>query len=385
MQAARFILCGMKEPIVRGFGWTYRVVGTKIFFLFDSEPIHKFVLDLGEIMGKIPGIPQLVGGMLRIERDNLRTTVAGITFDAPIGLSAGFDHDAQLPFVVGSLGFGFESIGTVTLKSYKGNPLPQMKRLIKSRALLVNKGFKSSGIDVILAKLAGKTFPVPIGISIGRTNTTEHEGHEDAIADIKESFAKLKASNVPFSYYELNISCPNLLKDISFYPQDKFEMLLKAVDPATLGKPLFVKMPISLTDDETKALLDVAMRYKVSAVTVGNLLRDRTNPAFDPDEIKSMEQYKGNWGGIPAQKRSDELVKLAYTHTKGALPIIGVGGVFTAEDAYRKIRLGASLIQVATSAIFMGPQVGAEIAIGLSALLKRDGFAHLSDAVGVDA
>lgn len=375
----------MKEPLVRAFGWSYRNLGTKLFFRFDSEPIHEFMLDTGELLGRIPGVPAIVGATLRIRRENLHTSVAGISFDVPIGLSAGFDHEAQLPRIIGALGFGFESVGTITNKPYGGNPMPQMKRLVKSQAILVNKGFKTTGIDAVLARLKGVRFPVPVGISIGRTNTEAHETHADAIADIAESFTKVKASGVPFAYYELNISCPNLLKDISFYIPEKLDALLSVLDVRTLGKPLFLKMPITIEDDAIRALLDVAIRHGVAAVTFGNLLKDRDDPAFDKNEIASVAHYKGNWAGKPTQRRSDELVRLAYIHCKGALAVVGCGGVFTAADAYRKVRLGASLVQLAAGAVFMGPQVAAEISIGLSDMLKRDGFVRLADAVGADA
>ncbi len=363
-------------------GWMYRHVGTKIFFRFDSEPIHEFMLDAGEWMGKVPLVPALLSGMLRVHRENMATSVAGIRFENPVGLSAGFDHEGQLPRIVGSLGFGFESIGTVTLKPYGGNPAPRLKRLVKSQALLVNKGFKSTGIDAVLLRLRGVCFPVPVGISIGRTNTNDHDDHADAIEDVCESFRKLKASDIPFSYYELNISCPNMLKDISFYKPEPLDMLLAALGAPHLGKPLFLKMPIVLSDDATRALLDVAMRHGVSAVVFGNLQHNRKDPAFDPVEVASMEEFRGHWAGKPTQARSDHMVRLAYEHTKGTLPIVGCGGVFTAEDAYRKIRLGASLIQLAAGTVFMGPQVASEITIGVSALLKRDGFKSVQEAVG---
>jgi len=263
--------------------------------------------------------------------------------------------------------------------------MPHMKRLVKSQAILVNKGFKSTGIDAVLARLKGAAFPVPVGISIGRTNTNAHNSHEDAINDICEAFRKVKASDVPFSYYELNISCPNLLKDISFYIPGRLDQLFQALNVAHLGKPLFLKMPIGLSDTETLALVAVAMKHGVTAVTFGNLQHNRSDPAFDKTEIQSVAHYKGNWAGKPCQNRSDELVLLVRRYTKGSIVIVGCGGVFTAEDAYRKIRLGASLVQLAAGAVFMGPQVASEIGIGLSKLLARDGFAHVADAVGADA
>ena len=374
----------MKTSFVHMLGWIYRNLCTKIFFRFDAEPIHEFVLKLGEIMGKIPGLSFLVRSVIRVSNPVLNTEVAGIFFENPIGLSAGFDHEAQLTRVISGFGFGFESVGTVTNKPYGGNPYPRIKRLVKSRSLLVNKGFKSTGIDKVLSQLSGSKFSIPTGISLGRTNTDEHKDHADAIADIVDAFKKVEASKIPFSYLELNISCPNLTKDISFYEPERLSELLVAVFSLKLSKPLFIKMPITLSDEQTKKLLDIILGFPISALIFGNLQNSRTHPAFDKNEIAKCKDYKGNWSGMPCKERSDELIRLAYIHTNGKLPIIGCGGIFTAGDAYRKIKLGASLVQLVTGLIFNGPQLPAEICSDLPALLKKDGYKNIKDAVGTD-
>ncbi len=373
----------MQALFVHSLGWLYRNIGAKIFFMFDSEPIHEFVLKMGEIMGKIPGLSALTGFFVKVSDSSLNTKVAGIFFENPVGMSAGFDYDAQLTQILPGLGVGFESVGTITNKPYAGNPYPRMKRLVKSKSLLVNKGFKSTGIDKVLSRLTGYKFRIPVGISIGRTNTNEHNGHADAIADILESFKKTEASKIPFSYFELNISCPNLTKDISFYEPERLHQLLSAVFSLKLSKPLFIKMPIILSDEKTKHLLDVVMNFPVDAVILGNLQHDRNNPAFDKKEMEEFGKYKGNWSGMPCQSRSDELIHLTYVHTGGKLPIVGCGGIFNAEDAYRKIKLGASLVQSATGFVFSGPQLAAELCADLPAMLKRDGFRNIKEAVGV--
>jgi dihydroorotate dehydrogenase len=286
--------------------------------------------------------------------------------------------------MIDSIGFGFESIGTVTNHPYKGNPYPRIKRFVNSRAILVNKGFKSRGIDATLSSLEGARFRIPIGISIGRTNDAKLDTYEASIADIVATFQKVKASTVPFAYYELNISCPNLIVDISFNEPSRLETLLTAVEAVGLEKPLFIKMPISQPDAVITAMLDVIARHRIAAVVFGNLQHDRNDPALDRGDAKASRDLRGHWAGMPCQRRSDETVRLAFEHTRGTLPIIGCGGIFTAQDAYRKIRLGASLVQLAASTIYEGPQVAAEIAIGLSELLEKDGFAHIADAVGVD-
>lgn len=378
------IIAYMKTYIAHTVGFFYRHVVTKVIFRFDSEPIHDFLLNAGERMGKVSGIPWLLRSLLQVRHPALRTSVSGITFDNPIGIAAGFDHEAQLTQVLSGLGFGFGSVGTITNGAYGGNEYPRMKRLVRSRSLLVNKGFKSSGIDANIARLRGATFDIPIGISIGRTNSDEITDHDKAIADILEAFRKTKEAQLPFSYYELNISCPNLNTKVEFYEPTQFQRLLSAIKKLDLDKPLFVKMPISVSDETTIRLVDVCKEFDISAIIFGNLQHRRDHPAFDATEIKEYEGKRGNWSGMPCQDRSDELIALAYRHTNGSIPIIGCGGTFTAEDAYRKIRNGASLVQLVTALVFEGPQVPAEINAELPKLLARDGFRHVADAVGVD-
>lgn len=364
------------------FGWLYRRVGRSFFFLFDSEPIHEFVTKSGRVMAAVPGMRALLRACIRVSHPGLRVELAGITFENPIGLSAGFDYEARLPRILSGFGFGFESVGTVTNRSYEGNPYPRIKRLVKSHSMIVNKGFKSSGMDSVLKKMGTRAFDIPVGISIGKTNIASIETHEEAIADIVAAFQKAESSKVPYAYLELNISCPNLLKDISFYSPPRLRELLSAVCALHLSRPLFIKMPIVLSDAETLALVDVIREFPIAAVIMGNLYKDRS--VLDSEEMERFAACKGGLSGKPCRERSDHLIGLIYRHTKGALPIIGVGGVFTAEDAYRKIRFGASLIQMATAPIFEGPQVSAEICIELPTLLARDGFKNVKDAVGVD-
>ena len=374
----------MKNSFVHFVGWSYRAVAPLIF-LADSEPAHDFVLDMSEFMGKIPGVPWLMRACLNVSHPSLRTKVIGIDFDNPIGLAAGFDHEGQMPRIVDGIGFGFQSVGTVTNGTYEGNPYPRIKRLTKSRTLLVNKGLKSTGMSNVLKRLKGQKWHVPVGISIGRTNPMKEYTYPASDADVIEAFAKARDSGVPFSYFELNISCPNMLHEVSYYEPAPLGVLLAKIGELKLPKPLVIKMPINLTDEKTKELLDIIMQRPVAAVIFGNLQIDRTLPMFDKEEMAPYADKRGNWSGMPCQARSDFLVKLAYNHVKGKLAIIGCGGIFTAEDAYRKIRNGASLVQLVTATIFEGPQVPAEICAELPKLLKRDGFEHVADAVGVDA
>lgn len=311
----------------------------------------------------------------------LTQTIAGVRFENPIGLSAGFDHDAHLTQILPSVGFGFGTVGTVTNHAYGGNPRPILGRLPKSRSLMVNKGYKSSGAEDVSRRLSSMDFVIPIGISIGRSNVASLKNEKDSIKDIVNAFRIFEEKKVKNAYYELNISCPNLYGEISFYPPKNLEALLRAVDVLGLTTPVFIKMPIELGDKEVTLMLEVILKHRIAGIIIGNLQKNRNDPALNPEEVAKFPV--GNFSGKPTWKGSNELISLAYRHCGGKLVIIGCGGVFSAEDAYEKILRGASLVQLITGMIFQGPQLIAEINLRLPALLQRDGYNTVADAVGM--
>jgi dihydroorotate dehydrogenase len=395
-------------------GWLYRNILKPVLFLVDAEKVHGSFIVIGSVLGA-SGIGRVFTKWLfGYKNKALGQDISGIHFDNPIGLAAGFDYEGRLTGIIKSIGMGFATIGTITNLPYGGNPKPRLGRLIKSKSLLVNKGFKNLGIKDTLSNLqtelgcikntshenVGK-FLLPVGISIGKTNTLAHKTQEQGIEDICQAFKEMENINLSFSYYELNISCPNLQGNIEFYQPLHLEQLLKAVFALNLSKPVFIKMPITKTDEETLAMLRVIADSPAAGVIFGNLQNDRNDSTVLKEE--SDKYLVGNLSGMPTQKRSDQLIKLAYrNYGKGSIKrhgdnkensgminrreliIIGCGGVFSAEDAYRKIRSGASLVQMITGMIFKGPQVISEINIGISKLLARDGFTHISQAIGAD-
>ncbi len=373
----------MKHLFLRIFAWKYRYIIRPVFFSFDSETIHEFLVSQGELMGRSKIMRRILAGLWQVKDKSLEQTIAGIHFANPIGLSAGFDYLAQLTQILPSMGFGFGSIGTITQKAYEGNPKPRLGRLVRSRSLMVNKGYKNGGIGKTLTKLQPLQFNHPVGISIGKTNTNEAMTQEQAIEDIIASFRQTEASSIPFSYYELNISCPNLIGNISFYEPERLRELLAAVTALNLTKALFIKMPIEKNDEETLAMVEVISQFPIAGVIIGNLQKDRTVPEFVPAELAKYPI--GNFSGKPTWNRSNELIKLTYQKYGQQLIIIGCGGVFSAKDAYTKIKLGASLIQLITGLIFQGPQLPGQINDGLVELLRRDGYNNIHQAIGVDA
>lgn len=357
----------------------YKNFTKRFFFFIDPELFHNSITSLGEIFGKSKTFRKISGKIMNRKYPILKQRIAGIDFDAPLGLAAGYDYEAKVVKILPSFGFGFNTVGTITNYPYEGNPKPRLGRLPKSKSLMVNKGFKNKGAAWTAEKLANQSFQIPLGISIGKTNIKKKETQKDAIVDILQAFDKFEKANIKNAYYELNISCPNLYGNISFYPPKNLDELLSAVDGIKLSRPLFIKMPINETDSATLKMLNVIVRHKVTGVIFGNLQKDRKTPAILKEEIKWKV---GNFSGLPTQKRSDELIALAYKYFKNKLIIIGCGGVFSTEDAYRKIKLGASLIQLITGLIYEGPMLVAKINKELSENLKRDGFKNITEAIG---
>jgi dihydroorotate dehydrogenase subfamily 2 len=354
-----------------------------LLFLADPEDVHDRMTSFGETLGSLPPARSILASLFRYKSPRLRSQVAGITFENPIGLAAGFDYEAKLTNILYSVGFGFQTVGTITNEPYEGNRRPRLGRLPKSKALMVNKGFKNPGAAAVIRKLNGHRYAIPLAISIGRTNSHYLKSVPDSIADIVDAFSLFECSPSRHTHYELNISCPNLLTEVSFYEPAALDDLLREIDALDLERPVFIKMPIEKDDTSVRGMLDVIMRHRIAGVIFGNLQKNRKDPSLVESEVKKFKT--GNFSGKPTQKRSDELIELAYRHCKGKLIVIGCGGIFTAEDAYRKIRLGASLVQMITGMIFRGPGVIGLINRDLDALLKRDGFRNIAAAVGVDA
>ena len=373
----------MQNFFLKVYAWFYRNLVKRFLFLFDPEFVHEFIVSYGEKVGCFVISRNLMKKIFYVRRKSLIQEVAGINFQNPIGLAAGFDYQAKLTKILPSLSFGFQTIGTITNHPYSGNPKPLLGRLPKSKSLMVNKGFKNPGIKEVIKKLQKNGFIIPVGISIGKTNTTKDETQGEAVEDILSTFKAVEKSRINLSYYELNISCPNLFGNVNFYPPENLKQLLKAVTDLRLKKPLFIKMTIEQTDEETIKMLDVIVDFPVMGVIFGNLQKNRRDEALNQDEVKKFPV--GNFSGKPTEQRSNELIELSYKKYGKKLVIIGCGGIFNAKDAYKKIRLGATLVQLITGLIFEGPQLIAQINIDLDKFLTRDGFSNISEAIGKDS
>jgi dihydroorotate dehydrogenase subfamily 2 len=342
------------------FGVTYQKILKPILFTQDAETVHNLFTSVGSLLGRSALLRGLTRFAFSYQHAALPKTVDGIRFANPIGLSAGFDYNAELTQILPAVGFGFETVGTVTLNAYEGNATPRLQRFPKSHALLVNKGFKNIGAKAVIKKLTGKKFEFPVGISIGSTNQI-YKTIKAQIDDITACFQLFEKSKVKHSYYELNISCPNTTVGQPFTDPKNLDRLLRTLVRLRIHKPVYIKMPIDLDQKLILELLKVADHSFVHGVVFGNLTKDKKNPLVHPDEQKLWSEKKGNVSGKPTWDRSNTLIALTKKHYGSRFTIIGTGGVFSGADAAEKIRLGADLVQLITGMVYKGPQLIGDI------------------------
>ena len=339
------------------------------FFRFDPEFVHESVVALGELIGEDEIAKFLLGKTICFRNKKLERTVGGIKFKNPLGLAAGFDYDGRCAAVLKSVGFGFNTVGTVTAKPYGGNPKPRLGRLPNSKSLFVNKGFKNQGVAAIAKRLEDKNLTdIVLGISVGASNLSEVDSIGKAIDDYLFTFEYLK--NKKFvRYFELNISCPNTALPENFTNPKNLEVLVKKIAKVKLGKPVFVKMPNEITPGRIDPLIEVALKHGISGFILSNLVKDRKNKYILPEELKRFTNFKGNFSGRPCFEGSNRLIAHVSKKYGRDAVIIGCGGVFTAQDALVKFQAGADLVQMVTGLIFEGPQVAGRINRELATLL----------------
>lgn len=347
-----------------------------VLFRFDPEDVHDRATNLGRLLGSTGIGCVLTRAMFNYEHPALHTTVCGIHFNNPVGLAAGFDKNAQLCSILPDVGFGFEEIGSVTGRPCAGNPRPRLWRLPDSQALAVYYGLKNDGADAISDRLRHRKFRFPVGISAAKTNDGKTVDPNAAIADYCHVVSRFRGIG---DYLTINISCPNAFGGEPFTDPQLLDRLLTEVD-ALADKPVFLKLAVDLPTQQLDEIIEVCSRHRIDGFVCSNLTKNRANMHITDTDVP----LKGGISGRPVRQLSDEQIRYLYRRTAGRYAIIGVGGIFTAEDAYRKIRLGASLVQLITGMIFRGPQVIGDINRGLVALLKKDGYRNISEAVGAD-
>jgi dihydroorotate dehydrogenase len=355
----------------------YKHILKPIFFRFDPEFVHDKIVGLGAFMGRFNSGKKLLSTILNFEDPILEQDILGIHFKNPIGLAAGFDKNAELTDTIPSIGFGHMEVGSITAKRCIGNPKPRLWRLKDSQSLVVYYGLKNDGAEAIYSRLKNKFFAIPVSTSIAMTNCKENMEIDTAIHDYVEGFGRFTELG---SFFTVNVSCPNTIGGQPFMDPDNLDKLLARLDPISTAKPVFVKLSPDVSDEQVDKIYNVLINHRVQGIICSNLTKPRTNEKI----IDKNVPEKGGLSGKVVQELSDKLLAKLYRRSPGKFVLIGCGGVFTAEDAYKKIRLGASLIHMVTGMIFEGPQVISKINRELAELLRRDGFANISQAIGVD-
>jgi dihydroorotate dehydrogenase len=354
-------------------GAIYRNLLKPVFFMQDPEDVHDRMTAAGKLLGSNPVTRGLTLLAFNYHNPALTQTVAGITFQNPLGLAAGFDKEAQLTQILPSVGFGFEEVGSITAKAYEGNPKPRLYRLPEKQALRVYYGLKNSGADNIYNNLQKLNFSFPIGISIAKTNSEATSHVEAGVEDYVYSYKKF--SNLG-DYVTINISCPNTCEIKPIFADAKnLNLLLVEIFKTSKTKPVFIKLSPDLSDENLNDILSVCQNFPVDGFVCGNLTKENSH----------NHEGRGGFSGKMVDELSNKLIAKVYKFYQGKKIIIGCGGVFSALDAYKKIKLGASLIQLITGMIYQGPQLIAEINMGLVKLLKKDGFKNISEAIGKSA
>jgi dihydroorotate dehydrogenase len=355
----------------------------------DPEAVHQQSLALLHSIDASPNSPltkltkaSFQQYFCRSDR-KLTQSVFGLDFPNPVGLAAGFDKDGIAAGMWQYLGFGFAELGTVTYHPQPGNDKPRLFRLPQDRAALNQMGFNNLGSEAMATALARRLpgdFTVPIGINLGKSKVTELA---DAAGDYLGSFKRLKDLG---DYFVINVSSPNTpgLRDLQAI--EPLRMIFDTLQQENQGtKPILVKISPDSAWEDISAIVELSQASKLAGIIATNTTLDRSKLTTKTLTAtgQKVAEAKGGISGAPVRQKSTAVIRFIHQQTGGSLPIIGVGGIFTADDAWEKITAGASLVQVYTGWTYNGPWMIDRILTGLLAKLEARGLASIAEAVGI--
>jgi dihydroorotate dehydrogenase len=341
-------------------------------FALDPEKGHRLAIAaLKRMPAKSAFMPQAKPGPLAVE-------VAGLTFPNPVGVAAGFDKDAEVPDALLGLGFGFTEVGSITPLPQAGNPKPRLFRLVEDKAVINRMGFNNSGAEVALKRLKQREGRGGIvGINIGANKDS---------ADRSADYATMTRIMAPYaSYLAVNVSSPNTPGLRALQDEAALAALIDGIMAASRdavgegGPPVFLKVAPDLEPADIDAIARIAIDRKLGALIVSNTTISR------PPLRSRHADEAGGLSGAPLRDLAQQRLRDFRKATGGQVPLVGVGGIATAEHAWDRIRAGASLVQLYSAMVYHGPGLGAQIAAGLKRLMKRDGFGSIAEAVGTDS
>jgi len=338
-------------------------------FSLPAETAHGLVHHALDVVGRTP-LRRTLSARYVVEDDRLSVEEFDCTFSDPVGVAAGFDKNARVVPAMASLGFGFVEVGGVTAKPQTGNPRPRLFRLREDRALVNRMGLNNDGAAAVGERLARLDASVPVGVNIAKS---EHVAGDDVPADYRETYEHVAAGG---DFFVVNVSCPNSQGFEDLQNRESMAAVLGALQDAG-ATPLLVKLSPDLPDPALDDAVDLVNDLDLDGVVATNTTTARPGGLESPDRAEA-----GGLSGEPVRERATETVRFVAGRTD--VPVVGVGGVATAADAYAKIRAGASLVQLYTALVYRGPGIARSINRGLLDLLERDGFDSVVDAVGAD-
>ena len=355
-------------------GWIYRKCLQPLLFLQESEAAHNRVIGGLSLAGRLPLVPMLTDAVYGAP--DLPVTVGGLRFPNPIGLAAGMDKHAAAVPMWERLGFGFAELGGVTQHAQLGNDAPRMFRAVEDRALVNRMGFNNPGAEAVAAALkqwrAREQWPVhPIGINLGKSKVTPLE---KAAADYAFSFRTLQGLA---DFFVVNVSSPNTPNLRQLQDKSALDEILQTLREVNADVPLFIKIAPDLTWEAIDDVLELATAHSLAGIVATNTTIER--PDTHDTACQKTYDETGGLSGAPLRDRSTEVIAHIFKHTEGKLPIIGVGGIFTAADAWEKIAAGASLVQVYTGLVYEGPSIAGDIVRGLKTRMEKEGVRSLNE------
>ena len=339
-----------------------------LLFRLPPEAAHRLAhVGLGTVQ-RVPGFAA-VTDRVAVTDDRLATTVFGQRFPNPVGVAAGFDKNARVAPGLAGLGFGFVEVGGVTATPQAGNPRPRLFRLPADEALVNRMGLNSDGAAAVGERLARTEVDVPVAVNIAKSEAVPPA---EAPADYRESYEQVAAADL----FVVNVSCPNSQGFAKLQRRESLAAVLSELVEAG-ASPLLVKLSPDLPDPAVDDALSLVSEFDLDGVVATNTTTDRPADLSSPNRAET-----GGLSGRPIERRATEMVR--YVARRVDVPVVGVGGVSTAADAYRKLRAGASLVQLYTGLVYRGPAIAREINRGLLELLDADGFDSVAAAVGAD-
>ncbi len=358
-------------------GWIYRQCLRPALFLQESEAAHNRVLGGLSLAARLPGLPLLADACYGAA--DLPVHLAGLKFPNPIGLAAGMDKAAAAVPMGERLGFGFAELGGVTQHAQPGNNAPRMFRAVNDRALVNRMGFNNPGAEAMAAALnqwrARGQWPAhPIGINLGKSKVTPLE---EAAGDYAFSFKALQGLA---DFFVVNVSSPNTPNLRQLQDKSALDEILKSLRAVDADVPLLIKIAPDLSTEAIDDVLELATTHSLAGIVATNTTIER--PDSSNSDCKTVYAETGGLSGAPLRRRSTEVISHIFKHTDGKLPIVGVGGIFTAANAWEKIAAGASLLQVYTGLVYDGPSIAGDIVRGLKTRMEKEGVRTLAEIRG---